>query len=268
MNLEILQNLLMQANDAVAITDQDGNVRLWNQQAEKLFGFTSEEMIGMPIRSIFQNPSSKRVEEVVAVNKNGSSCWVERSIGEADFNEQIWQIYIIRCIDLRRQRMEELQREARTDSVSGLLNRREFQRRLELTLGEPLTLAIVDIDNFKEINDQFGHWVGDEGIRFLARNLSDLFPTAICIARLGGDEFGVLSKFASLEDAKNQFDDFRKQSMDRAVYAHLNAIPKVSVGVAYSSKSNVSARELLTLADQLMYESKKLGGNRTTIAAV
>lgn len=268
MKLELIKKLLARANDAIVISDQQGNIRFWNQQSEQLLGFESEEVLGRSLQSyITQDPNSP-LDEVNVTKKDGASIWLERSVATAEFEGGCWQISIMRSIDVRRQRMEELQREASTDSVSGLLNRREFQRQLELHLGDSLTLAIVDIDNFKEINDQFGHWVGDEGIRFIAKNLTDLFPQAICIARLGGDEFGVLCVFDSVEQAKSHFEDFRNQSIERAPEAHLKVIPKVSIGVAFSSSPNTSARELLTQADRLMYLSKKQGGNRTTVAII
>lgn len=270
MNSDTFQNLLEYAGDAIVITDSAGTIEYWNSTANQLLGYNSEEMIGQSLKPIFADwdANDSAIVESEATCKNGQRIWLERSAAVVENEGKAWSLQILRCTEVRRRRMEELEREASTDSLTGLLNRREFQRQLESSLGQPLTLAILDVDNFKDINDQFGHWVGDEAIRFVAKNLSDLFPQAICVARLGGDEFGVLHHFDSEQDAKSSFEDFQNRSIERAPEAHLTAIPKVSIGVAFSTNSGVSARELLTLADQQMYKAKSAGRNQTSSATI
>lgn len=262
------QVLFAQSVDAIIITDEQGMVRFWNQAAEAMLGSPEAEMLGQPLSLVLPDNCDSAIAETRAVCKSGKEIWVERSMSTFEIDGQSWSAYIVRNSDHRRREMEVLKREASTDSVSGLSNRREFQRQLEGNLGKPLTLAIIDIDNFKEINDQFGHWVGDEAIQFVSQNLTDLFPKAVCIARLGGDEFGVLAEFATLEAAEESFREFRQKSTERAPDAHLTAIPKVSIGVAFSVSTETSARELLTLADRLMYQSKNAGGNQITSGIV
>jgi diguanylate cyclase (GGDEF)-like protein/PAS domain S-box-containing protein len=270
MNLQTLYQLIECAADAIVVTDDAGLVQFWNKESESLIGFSGEEMLGKTLQTVF--PQEELLEgknlECEAVCRDGERIWVERSCNVVDTDDGKWSIHVIRNVEVRRRRMEELERVASTDSLSGLLNRREFQRQLESHLGSALTLAIVDIDNFKAINDQFGHWVGDEAIQFVAKNLSDLFPTAFCIARLGGDEFGVLLECESEAQARMSFEDFQKQSTELAASAHLTAIPKVSIGVAFSERSGNSARELLTVADKQMYIAKSAGRNRTSVATV
>lgn len=265
---EIFQNLLADSADAIIVTDHLGVVRFWNKAAELMLGYCSAEMVEHPLQQVLPEPGSLPITEVQALCKSGKRIWVERSMGTTQVDGHDWCLYVVRNSDQRRRQIEVLEREASTDSVSGLSNRREFQRLLEANLGKPITLAIIDIDNFKEINDQFGHWVGDEAIQFVSQNLSDLFPDAICIARLGGDEFGVLAEFATLDEAREGFQAFRTKSTERAPDAHLTAIPKVSIGVAFSQEPETSARELLTLADRLMYQSKRAGGNRISCDVV
>lgn len=265
---ELLQNLLTHSADAIIVTDQQGLVRFWSHAAESMLGSSAEEMVGHSLRTVLPEPSNLAMTETQAVCKNGRKIWVERSLAIVQVEGHSWSIFVIRNSEHRRRQMEALKQQASTDAISGLSNRREFQRQLEASLGKPLSLAIIDIDNFKEINDQFGHWVGDEAIQFVSQNLSDLFPTAICIARLGGDEFGVLAKFSTLDEARESFQQFRLKSSERAPDAHLTAIPKVSIGVAFSTEPDNSARELLTLADRLMYQSKNAGGNQVSCGIV
>ena len=151
--------------------------------------------------------------------------------------------------------------------MSNLLNRRGFQIRLESNLGQPLTLGIIDIDFFKAINDANGHPAGDQAIRCIAGFLKETFPNAICLGRLGGDEFGVVVATDDEEKTRRDFESLR-ELIETSQFSKIISELSVSIGVAVSRRANVPARDLLTLADQSMYESKTAGRNRITIAIV
>ncbi len=86
--------------------------------------------------------------------------------------------------------------EAGTDDLTGLANRRAFQRRLAVSLappGRPLTLLLIDLDRFKDVNDSLGHTIGDELLSLVARRIEGLLRGDDLLARLGGDEFAILT---------------------------------------------------------------------------
>jgi len=131
---------------------------------------------------------------------------------------------------------------AYTDPLSGLQNRRGFQDQLEQHISEKLTLAIVDVDNFKTLNDTYGHAAGDQGIQFIAGSLRSSFPDALCLARLGGDEFGVVTKTVSAKETTAIYQQFTSQ-VSTGVNCEAKTALKltVSVGVAISNIQGTSA---------------------------
>lgn len=274
----VLLPLLKATSDAVFVTDEQGVVRYWNQGAERMLGYRAEEILGQGIERILPGvrlsaegrelaDETERLRESKAVYRDGSVIWVERSSTTAMVGGELLCLHIVRDVNLRVQRMVELEREVITDEVSSLLNRRGFQGKLESNLCQKLTLAIVDIDNFKDINDRFGHLAGDETIAFVAQLLRKYFSDAICVSRMGGDEFSVLMETGDASRTHQQFEEFRGELSGSRI-THHGIEPKVSVGVVIANRANVTARELLTQADQSMYESKTAGRNQTTVSTI
>jgi diguanylate cyclase (GGDEF)-like protein len=127
-------------------------------------------------------------------------------------------------------------------------------------------LAIIDIDHFKAVNDQWGHVVGDQAIQFVAQRMNSYFYEPVCIARLGGDEFAVVLSTSDEEAARGQLDGFRKQLGAQVATNHEIELT-VSIGIALSD-GQASARDLLTAADQAMYQSKNAGRNQVTAKTI
>jgi diguanylate cyclase (GGDEF)-like protein len=167
--------------------------------------------------------------------------------------------------------VERLAGEARVDALTGALNRRGFDERAAIELAHALreqrSLAFVmlDIDYFKQVNDEWGHDTGDLVLAALARLLATLSREVDAVARIGGEEFGVLMPGANSQDA----DAFTERI--RAALAH--ARPKdnlpmirVSAGVA-ADEPPASIEALLQAADRGLYIAKRNGRNRTIVAA-
>ena len=165
---------------------------------------------------------------------------------------------------------------ANTDSLTGLLNRRGLELRLERMLGrladtESVALMVVDLDQFKRVNDTFGHAMGDRVLRRTARRLSAVTGRRPCVARTGGEEFTIAVP-VDADSAKHLADDIRE-----AVHDPGDDVPvTVSIGVAIldagqwrSADSPYESAELmhngLLDADAAMYESKHAGGNKATV---
>jgi len=164
----------------------------------------------------------------------------------------------------RRRAQDELQRMAMEDALTGLANRHRFQARLgpELDRGEPSALVLLDLDNFKDVNDIHGHPAGDALLREVASRLRDRAPPPDLVARLGGDEFALLwrgcrDRAAALEQAR---------AVLAAVAApvridHVELHPTASAGVALAPDDARDGDTLLRFADVALYRAKAVGPN-------
>ncbi|MES2492275.1 MAG: EAL domain-containing protein [Pseudomonadota bacterium] len=186
-----------------------------------------------------------------------------------------------RCRDLSREiterrRAEEQARElSETDPLTGCLNRRSIApATIELAetcakRGELAAFVMIDIDNFKRINDANGHSVGDAVLQECARRIGDLLPERGLLARLGGDEFACVIPFRpGMADRVSDFAGRITAEVGRPVMLGSSAIEvTVSVGIARSDSSTDAShgpdpQELLHMADVAMYQAKKAGKNR------
>ena len=170
---------------------------------------------------------------------------------------------------LRRQ-SDALERQARTDSLTGLLNRRAANKRLneEFTRArrqqQPLSIVICDIDNFKRINDTFSHQVGDRVLRTVARLLRRSLRRSDVSARYGGEEFVLVLPGAPLLAAVTVCENLRERV---AAHPWAEIHPDLSLTVSIGVSSLASAPEaenyehLLAIADHHLYEAKRAGRN-------
>ncbi len=180
---------------------------------------------------------------------------VSRAIGRADRAEA--------ALRKLRARVDELEALASSDPVTGLLNRRGFDREQASAharlarYGEPATIIIVDLDRFKTVNDQFGHAAGDAALAKIARELRRQVRECDCVARLGGDEFGIVLSNIGLRQARRKAREIAQMlnglalEWDRGT-VHLAA----SVGVAAMDVNEVPEMTLIR-ADKAMYRSKR-----------
>jgi diguanylate cyclase (GGDEF)-like protein len=161
------------------------------------------------------------------------------------------------------QSLAESKREARTDELTGLPNRRLFyetlRRRLEAGSGRAdLAVLMIDLDRFKEINDSLGHHVGDEVLRQLGPRLASVVDGSGTVARLGGDEFGLLvapleSSMQATQVAERVREDLRRSFVLDGITLHVDA----SIGIAIAPEHGDAADTLLQRADVAMYEAKR-----------
>ncbi len=166
-----------------------------------------------------------------------------------------------------RHRYEELLGKSGTDSLTGTLTRERFQELGEASLAKaqsqhrPVSLAIVDVDHFKAINDRHGHVAGDEVLRGIAQRLRASIRTTDKIFRYGGEEFVVLCEGMPHDIALAQAERLRIAAAS-AGDAALSPTPTVSIGVATFPGDGDSIMALLRHADNHLYEAKRLGRNR------
>ena len=169
-----------------------------------------------------------------------------------------------------------LERLSRTDDLSGLLNRRAFGEDLAQALARARrertggALLYVDLDNFKPINDRFGHARGDAVLRAVAKALRASCRAYDLAARLGGDEFAVWLGGVDAAGARRRATELLARTTDLASDAHCEDAPlSLSIGVAtVAPGTDETAEQLIRRADAAMYVGKRAGKNRYAEAAV
>lgn len=169
--------------------------------------------------------------------------------------------------------IEKLEHLSRTDGLTGLLNRRALMERLENEIrrtqrySRTLSLILCDIDQFKEVNDSYGHSVGDEVLRRTARTLSDSLRKADVIGRYGGDEFMIILPETSVHHAA---------ALGRKLCRTVSAASQkadsgepiritLSFGVASFWGADVTMENIIKMADDALYSSKRQGRNRVSV---
>ena len=169
-------------------------------------------------------------------------------------------------------RLIQAERAAVTDALTGVFNRRGLLAAIEKaqaeagTAGAPLAVAVVDIDHFKRFNDRFGHAMGDDVLRFVARHLADrLEPGGGCVGRLGGEEFVGVMPGATVQAAAGRIDriraDLAGQVLRSAVDGSSMGRISFSAGVA-EHRAGQSPDHLIERADGALYTAKRLGRDR------
>jgi diguanylate cyclase (GGDEF)-like protein len=161
-------------------------------------------------------------------------------------------------------RADELKMAAMKDGLTGLYNRKAFNIKVKSTLekareaGEPLTVILLDVDRFKEINDTFGHLAGDKILEKVGQSLNETFRENDFLARYGGDEFVVLIERLTEKMAHQRIANFRKNLAKKHFVSHKKGEITISVsaGIAVARSEDIP-ESLLDRADQAMYKEKQ-----------
>jgi len=171
-------------------------------------------------------------------------------------------------------RAEELKEISITDPMTGLLNRRYFQERLTEEIertrrhGLPICLILIDIDDFKKINDQYGHLIGDEVLKDVSKVIRNTIRTIDVASRFGGEEFTVILPHTSKEDATLIAQRLCELiSKGGELQKKIQGMQKltVSIGLASFPQDAESVNELIDSADQALYQAKHSGKNRVVV---
>ena len=265
---------------ALITSNAAGKITYWNPAAEDIFGHSASEAIGKPIEIIIperfrehhvagmkrvsttgvSNLSGKTIE-LVAVRKNGSEFPVEMRLASWLGPDGIEIGAQIHDITDRRERELRLEHLAHHDALTGLANRNGFSKKLEAVIARGhATVFAIDLDRFKEVNDTFGHAVGDTLLQGVAVRLVGLLEPGATVARLGGDEFAILlpgngAQSSATATAKLLNDAFKEPFV---LSGHRMQIG-LSIGIGLAPLHAEDAEELMLRADLALLEAKKIG---------
>lgn len=261
----------------------------WNDQAQKLFGWSAQEAIGRNFMEFLVPPEERETVQanLLRVADEGQMYLFTNRNLTKDGRTVVCEWYntllprlgdalgevMSQAIDIteRHQAQLVLEEQARLDPLTRLANRHHFETTLEKTHalarrhGHRFAVAFIDLDGFKQINDTYGHDVGDELLKVLARRFEALLRKEDLVARLGGDEFALILHAEACERIAEEV----LRAASRAVEHQGHALQvSASIGMSfYSSHNDAAPGELLRQADTSMYHAKHSGKNRYHIYA-
>ncbi len=283
------ESILQDSTDIILSVDQEGYILKFNNGSEMHFGYTQEEIVGKPLGTLFVNEEDERRilakvlldgkasnNEVPMKTKDGKVILLNMSVSEMiTSNNQIMGL-VVTAKDITEKKKleiellkknEQLNRLAITDSLTELYNSRHFFDQIKRELSRfnrnpsrALSMLLIDIDHFKELNDTEGHQMGDQVLRSLGEIIR------VCIRknvdtgyRYGGDEFVIILPDTDKEKAKVVAERIQKQF---GSFAFGNT--SLSIGIT-EAKAGEDTKQLLSRADEAMYTSKRSGRNKVSV---
>ncbi|MFY9821596.1 MAG: EAL domain-containing protein [Thermoanaerobaculia bacterium] len=288
---ELAQVTLASIGDGVIRTDDLGVVDYLNPVAESLTGWSAEEACGQPVTQVFNvideatgKPLHNAVERCLLEGRvtehTGYSMLVRRDGREFALRDSVapiqdrqgrttGSVLIFKDVTQLRGMEREMVYLARHDPLTGLINRREFEKRLQLCLDSAWqeqrehALFYLDLDEFKVVNDTCGHLAGDEMLKQVTALLKSLVRKSDALARLGGDEFGVLLEDAHLEGARELGERLRS-AVRQYRFGWQERIFEigVSIGLVPITADSGDMAQVLSAADAACYVAKESGRNR------
>jgi diguanylate cyclase (GGDEF)-like protein/PAS domain S-box-containing protein len=279
--------LLEAAPDGMVVVNQDGEIVLLNARAEKQFGYRRDELLGQKVTNIIPEGFAERLIadalrttaealeqqigtgiELCGLRKGGSEFPIEIMLSPLESAEGILVTAAIRDITERKVAEERIRFLAYYDALTGLPNRTLLQDRLTKALAsalrrkEKVALLFLDLDRFKDINDSFGHSVGD----LLLQNVAERFKSGVrkqdTVGRLGGDEFLiVLTNVKEIANASVAAERFMHAMSAKFVIQGRSLSISCSIGISMFPEDGMDGESLLRNADAAMYSAKDSGRN-------
>ena len=290
-NRELLQTTLDSIGDAVITTDTAGIIRWLNPVAERMTGWSKSEAVGQPIARVFviineetrlAAPDPVRAcishgkimglaDRTLLLSRDGSEFGIEDSASPiVDAAGQVYGVVLVfHDVSEQRRLSYEMTHRATHDPLTGLVNRAEFEARLQrLATAMPSderghVLLFIDLDQFKLVNDACGHTVGDQLLKQVSGMMRDCVRSRDTVARLGGDEFGLILENCDVAQAQliaqklcDQMEDFR--------FTHDGRRFRVgtSIGLVPFDDRWHTVAAAMQAADASCYAAKEAGRNR------
>jgi len=289
---EKAQVTLQSIGDAVITSDAAGFIEYLNPVAESLTGWETHEAAGRPVAEVFhvlsetsrqpidspilrclrEGRTVELVEPSVLVNRRGQEISIQDSAAPIldRTGRLIGAVMVFHDVSHERRLQRALAYQATHDGLTGLINRREFENRINDALvaaradpGLNHVLMYLDLDQFKVVNDTCGHPAGDRLLKQVTSIVQTRIRTTDTLARLGGDEFGVLLADCTLETAGRIAENLRQAIRDfRFVWQDRVMNVGVSIGLAEVNGASDTLSSIMSAADVACYSAKDSGRNR------
>jgi diguanylate cyclase (GGDEF)-like protein/PAS domain S-box-containing protein len=285
---------LQSIGDAVISTDADGRIDYMNPVAESLTGWNADDARGRAIADVLNLVSEQKHEPLenpllralgrgegrsdggtadhsVLVTRTGQEIAIQESAAPICDRQgrMIGAVIVFHDVTKERRLKRALAYQASHDALTGLINRREFDNRLQAAVqraqrGEDQhALLYIDLDQFKVVNDTCGHQAGDRLLRDVTGLLQTRIRSSDTIARLGGDEFGVLLESCTIEQATRIAESARQSIRDyRFVWGATALSVGASIGVVEIKRDTENVAAVMSAADIACYAAKDGGRNR------
>ncbi|MBN3951100.1 MAG: EAL domain-containing protein [Nostoc sp. NMS7] len=292
---ELAQVTLESIGDAVITTDAFGRIQYLNPVAESLIGCSKASAQGLPLLEVLrivdettrepvQNPIEQALQSnrivglanhTLLINQNNQEITIEDSAAPIRNREGqiIGAVMVFHDVTQNRKLSSQLSWQATHDALTGLVNRQEFERRVEQALRlasldyQVHALCYLDLDHFKIVNDTCGHLAGDELLRQITALLQEKIRKTDTLARLGGDEFGVLLIQCTIEQALRVANELLSCVQKfRFVWQEQVFSIGVSIGLVGIDTNSESLTEIIRTADAACYTAKNRGRNRVYLA--
>ena len=291
---ELLQVTLQSIGDAVITSDSNGLITWLNPAAEHMTGWKSADASGKQLGQVFriidedtrqpaENPvdaclrhghAMNAINRTVLIACGGSEFGIKHSAAPIRSNsgELLGVVLVFHDVTEQRRHVKEMSYRATHDELTGLVNRSEFESRLQDTLDRSVdahsehALLYIDLDQFKLVNDTCGHAEGDQLLIQMAELLNHATRVGDTLARLGGDEFGVLLKDCSSVHAKKISQQICDK-MDKYRFEHQKRRFRIgtSIGLVPFDKRWVNIESAMQAADTACYAAKEAGRNRVNV---
>jgi diguanylate cyclase (GGDEF)-like protein/PAS domain S-box-containing protein len=288
---ESAQITLQSIGDGVITTDAASTIDYINPVAEQLTGWRLEDAMGKPVEEVYrafheetceplENPLSvsirrarpiKSVRPMLLIRRDGNELYVESTASpiRAGNGKVGGGVLVFHDVSESRELNRRLSYHASHDLLTGLVNRREFENRLERALKSAkareasYALCYLDLDQFKLVNDSCGHSAGDALLGQVGALLKSKVRWRDTLSRLGGDEFGILLESCSLDEAMRMAETVREAVRNfRFTWEERVFRLGASVGVVPITADNEDVASILSAADSACAAAKELGRNR------
>ncbi|MBU1296973.1 MAG: diguanylate cyclase [Gammaproteobacteria bacterium] len=273
--------------DSVCVVDRNGSFVFVSAAFEDMFGYAPHEVIGKPmVNMVYPDDREKTLgiaESVVSgqILPRFENRWVRKDgkvvnvLWSARWSEEHQvRIAVAHDITERKEMEAQLLYAAGHDDLTDLPNRTLLLDRLQasLTLAEReqvgLSVLFIDIDGFKDINDGYGHAVGDLLLQLIAKRLGGCVRKSDTVGRLGGDEFLIiLNKVNNAESAALVAEKIRAALSEVFVVEGSTLSVSASIGIAGYPENGKEPLDLVQSADHAMYQAKNNGGDKVILAA-
>lgn len=267
-----IHDLLMQFPLPLAVLDRDGNIGLINKHFTGSFDVSClksdslRKILLIPDNltqtiTLLQSNDCQTEVHARTVNIGDSVILVLEESAETAFSKELFELH---------QRISDLEKLSATDRLTGAWNRTHFDKTVTIEIsrsvryGQPLALIFFDIDHFKQVNDTFGHAVGDEVLRELVKVVSMNIRASDMLFRWGGEEFVILAPSTSYRSAANLAETLRTRIEQHKIATVGNIT--ISLGVA-EHLADENEHAFLKRADKVLYAAKNGGRNRVEVEA-